>query len=99
MTQKRRFRTGGGMIVELFPEAVFELQRELEHHPEITSKLKAENIGTSDWAARLAKVARECNVYLNGDYSEADIEEICRTLISRLRTRRLNLILPSTHPN
>ena len=77
--------------IKMFPQGFIDLQQELLNHPELCEQL-AKLEPANDYSIKLAKIAAECNVALNGDYSVQRQEEICYVLIKRLREKRKMIV-------
>jgi hypothetical protein len=73
--------------INLFPDEVIHLQRELANHPKLM-KLLRENHRADSWETKLAEIAKYCDVVLHGDYLEEDLVKICGILEKKLIERR-----------
>lgn len=76
------------MILEYFPQAYIELQRELNTglHKDIVdiiSRYPADEIDI-----KLAQIASYCEVLLDGDYTLADRIKLCEILVEKLKQKR-----------
>ncbi len=82
--------TKTGPVIEMLPVEIHEFQIELgEYHPDIAAKLTPE----MSWAEKIATVAAELNLVLDGSYHSHEITHILGLLTDRMRQRRgLNVI-------
>lgn len=73
--------------INIFPDEVINLQREILHyHPELQEKLAKH--GAHEWEVKLAQIAQHCEVILDGTYLEEDIINICAILEKKLMEMR-----------
>ncbi len=70
------------------PKELVDLQDELSRpeHQHIRHKVELE--GFTTFSECLGTVAAECDIVLDGYYSEEDIIGLCRTLTQKLRDKR-----------
>jgi hypothetical protein len=73
--------------INIFPDEVINLQRELVHHPKLMELLRA-NHRADSWETKLAEIAKYCDVIVNGDYTEEDLVKLCGILEKKLMERR-----------
>ena len=96
----------GQLILKYFPEGLQLLQEELAtgFHPELEKKLSSHPI--DEWEIRLAEIATHCDVLLNGDYTQEDLNKLASVLSGRLQVLRdknavrgkVEIILPLEPP-
>lgn len=73
--------------LNIFPDEVINLQREIAHyHPELQQKLAKHP--AHEWEVKLAQIAQHCEVILDGTYLEEDITKICAILEKKLMGMR-----------
>lgn len=73
--------------INIFPDEVIHLQREIINHPKLMNRL-ANNHRADSWETKLAEIAHYCDMILDGDYTEEDIKRICTILEKKLIERR-----------
>lgn len=71
-------------IIEMLPVQIKEFQIELDQHPDILYKIQ-DNIL---WEEKIAAIALELNLVLNGEYHSWEITNILEELTRRMRDRR-----------
>lgn len=73
--------------INIFPDEVVDLQREiLHHHPKLQELLARHH--AHEWEVKLAQIAQYCEVILDGTYLEEDIIKICKILEKKLMEKR-----------
>ena len=77
---------------QMFGEHKIALGREVHNHPEVIELLQKHQ--ADDFELMLAEIAAYCEVILEGEYTEYDIEQICKILTQKLVTKRLGIIFP-----
>lgn len=75
-----------------FNDARIALDREIKHHPELVAHLN--NHLAEEFELRLLEIATYCEVVLNGDYTQQDLDEVCDILHKRLVFKRTKLMFP-----
>ena len=85
--------TAGKYIVEEFPVAYINLNRELvtQNHPKLLALLEGQAM--SDLDVKLAIIAHYCGVVLDGTYTLAERAELCAILTGRLEMMR-EIVMP-----
>lgn len=81
------------MYYDFFPKERVELQREILHHPKLL-ELLAQLDANADFCDRLLQIATYCNILIDGDYTQEDLNRVCEACTTRLRERRTSFILP-----
>lgn len=76
-----------------FSEERIALQNEILKHPELIELLQKHPVG--EFEIRLAEVASYCEVILDGNYTDTDIDRLCKILTWKLIEMRTNLVLVS----
>jgi hypothetical protein len=72
--------------INIFPDEIIALNRELIHHPrlqELLAKHRAE-----DWEIKMAEIALYCEVIVDGDYLPEQMVKLAEILEIKLRQRR-----------
>lgn len=84
-------------VIEYFHPNRQALQEEVRNHPELVQQLADLEPGTpeTEFETRLAAVATYCNVLLDGDYLQSDLDEICGHLVQKLRAKRIAVFVPT----
>ncbi len=67
----------------LFSEARIALNREASKHPKLMEDLQY--IDPNDFPATVAEIAAYCNVTVDGDYYDVEIDKLCDILTTKLR--------------
>ena len=80
-----------GMKVEIFPDEVIELNREVANHPALM-KILSEQEHKNDMYIMLCEVAAYCSVVLDGYYTKDDILALCNMLRLELLKKRLRVL-------
>lgn len=78
--------------LEFMHPNLIDLQRELHNHPELVERLQ--NHSVDDFELRMAEIATYCNVILDGDYVQADFDNLAGILVKKLIQMRTPLIFP-----
>jgi hypothetical protein len=81
------------MYYNFFSAERIELQREVLRHPELLMKLDALPL-ESDFVDKLVQICTYCNVAVDGDYTQADLDYLCDVCTMRLRQKKTSIILP-----
>lgn len=74
------------------PKEMVELQDELSRPEHQHIRQRCELEGYNTFSEVIGTVAAECDVVLDGYYSEEDIVGLCRTLTQKLRDKRSPVI-------
>lgn len=82
------------MHVELFPESFIALQQEVVNHPHLLDALALNRITTQQLPEFLAAVATYCNIYIEGEFGDEELDSLCDMLVTKLKQRNSILILP-----
>lgn len=81
------------MHYEFFPEVRIALMREIAaNHPALTAILQEDP--SESFEDKLVKVATYCNIAVDGDYTQEDLNRVCEACFTRLKERSTSLILP-----
>ena len=82
----KTFKTAGGIIVELFPDAFISLQEELNHpfHADLLAKIQEQE----ELYVRLSIIAASVDIFLHGSYTYEKIVELCGILVGKLKDKR-----------
>ncbi len=72
--------------IQLFPESLIRLNKEIQHHPKL--QLLLANHPANEFEIRLAETATYCGVVLEGTYSGLDQEKLAEILERRLYNMR-----------
>lgn len=75
--------------VQMVPEEVQALQKELRNHPELYKSLKDSSKTFEDI---IAGVADHLDIVLHGDYAVQDIQKLCNILVQKLQDKRKVII-------
>lgn len=77
---------------EYIPKEMVDLQDELSRPEHQHIRQRCEIEGYTTFSEVLGTVAAECDIALDGYYSEADIQNLCRILTNKLRDKRSPVI-------
>ena len=77
----------------IWPEEVRELRREIAHHPELMTRLAAQQ--DKDIYIQIAEIAAYCEFAYDGTFTQEDMLKLCEMCRKRLEQKRIILILPS----
>jgi hypothetical protein len=80
------------MHIEMFPEVFIELQREIQHHESLLISL-LQLPKDSPMEMKLGEVAAYCDIVLDGDYTQKDVENLCKVLLKKLAQKRSSIII------
>lgn len=72
--------------INIWPDEVTNLQREIARHPKLMKRLQ--NHGGGEWEVKLAEIALYCDVVLDGEYLPEDVQKLCGILERKLIERR-----------
>ncbi|MND22546.1 hypothetical protein D3C81_1185920 [compost metagenome] len=75
--------------IQMISDDVHALQRELRNHAELGATVLA-NANTFEDC--IAMIADHCDVVLHGEYSEEDVNKLCRLLVGKLQDKRCVII-------
>ena len=75
------------MIIEMFPEELIELNREVANHPELMHRLA--NHPPDDIINRIAEIAVYCEVIVDGMYSRQEVLALCDKLTTKLKLKNV----------
>lgn len=78
-----------GLTIQMVPEEVQALQRELRNHPELWQSIKDSSKTFEDV---IAAVADSLDIILHGDYAVQDVTKLCQILVQRLQDKRKVII-------
>lgn len=78
--------------LQFFGDNKIALSREIHNHPELLELLSDHH--PDDWEVKLAHIAVYCEVILDGDYLENQIEQLCGILTEKLITKRTGFVFP-----
>lgn len=81
------------MHINMFPESMIALSREMAHHPELVRIINEENKGDTDPVVRFVTVLTYCGMVVDGTYSHADLEALADICFKKLVQMRTPLIL------
>lgn len=79
-----------------FPIERTELNIEITHHPTLIKEMAEVtlcNQGRNDFALMLGVVGAYCEVMIDGQYTEAEINKLCQILTDKLRAKRIGLVI------
>jgi hypothetical protein len=79
------------MYIEMFPTERIELHREVGRHPALVEILSEQPSATFE--EKLAHIATYCNVLIDGDFTQREINQLCDILIRELQQKRTGFIL------
>lgn len=71
--------------IQMVPEEVQALQRELRNHPDLWESIKNQ---TKTFEDVLACLADHFDIVLHGMYSGPDVTKLCQTLVQKLQDKR-----------
>ncbi len=74
-------------------EARIQLMLEVRNHPELVAQLEQLEVGADEFEMRLAAVAAYCDVMVDGDYLQSDLDNLCHILIQKLKQKNSIIIL------
>lgn len=76
--------------INIWPEELIQLNRELIHHPVLMNLLAnhERNDKINEWEVKLAEIAVYCEVLLDGEYNEEELVKLCGILYKKLIERR-----------
>lgn len=72
--------------INIWPEELIELQREIMQHPQL--QLLLANHNAIEWEAKIAEIALYCEVILDGEYLPEQMIKLCEILRMKLVERR-----------
>lgn len=67
------------------------LARELRNHPELCKLLA--NHASDEFEIKLAEIATYCEVILDGQYTQHDLDGLCDLLVRKLKQKLSGIIL------
>jgi len=76
--------------LDFFHQNRIDLQKEIPHHPTLVERLQAHPV--DEYEIRLAEVGLYCEVYLDGEYTPAELDHLCGILYKKLVTMRSGII-------
>lgn len=79
--------------LQMISDDVHALQREMRNHAELTAHVLANSNTFEDC---IAMIADHCDVVLHGEYSEEDVNKLCRVLVGKLQDKRALIITSAT---
>jgi len=82
---------GSNVKLEFFPESRIALSREVAEHPPLLELLKKHP--QAEFEIIIAEIALYCDVALDGNYTQEDLDKLCDILFKRLRTKRSSILL------
>ena len=77
------------MKVQMVPEEIQALQRELRNHPDLWETIK---VNTNTFEDVIASVCDHFDIVMHGVYDEAAIRKLCQMLVQRLQDKRKVII-------
>jgi hypothetical protein len=75
------------MKIEYFHKARIELAQECVYHPELKEFLA--NHPAEEFELKLAEIAAYLDIVLDGDYTQAQLDNLCNIMIWKLRSKRM----------
>lgn len=81
------------MYFDFFPQERIELNKEVLYHPELVLRLK-EVAANAPFEDKLLVIATYCNILVDGDYTQQDLNRVADACTLRLKQRRTEIILP-----
>lgn len=81
------------IIIEYFPQAYQDLNRELVNHPKLLELLAKHP--ANEFEVRLSEIAAYCDVILDGQYFPSELEKLAEILVKKLVEKRVPVILSS----
>jgi hypothetical protein len=77
--------------LEFFPESYLALQEEIVNHPRLCELIVRHS--PREFELRLAEIATYCNVALDGEYTQEDLNGLCHVLWRKLKEKGTGIIL------
>jgi hypothetical protein len=74
--------SGKGPVLVYFSPARIALNMELKNHPELMEQMA--EIPMDDFTSKIAKIAAFCNIAVDGDYTEDDLDGLATVCYSKL---------------
>ena len=79
--------------LELFDDSRVYLMREVNKHPKLIQLLREDDIDSEqDWADRLGTIAAFCGEFLDGMYSQHELDRLASHLYHKLQRIRTQVI-------
>lgn len=82
---------GSNVRLDFFPESRIALSREVAEHPPLLELLKKHP--QAEFEIIIAEIALYCDVALDGNYTQEDLDKLCDILFKRLRAKRSSILL------
>lgn len=82
------------VVVEMFPDSFIALQQEVLNHPRLLETLRVTRTTTQQLPEFLATVATYCNVLVEGQFGDEELDSLCDLLVTKLKQRSSIFILP-----
>ena len=81
----------GKVVLEFFNPARIALAKEITNHPKLIARLQKHP--QAEFEILLAEIALYCEIVLDGDYTQDDLDKLCYVLLGRLRKMHSPLIV------
>lgn len=72
--------------LEFFPRERLDLAQEVKEHPDLLKLLA--NHKADEFEIQIAEIAAYCDVILDGEYLQSDLDNLCTILVKKLRNKR-----------
>ena len=86
-----QFIPTGKVVLEFFSPDRIALAQEVTNHPHLIALLQKHP--QAEFEILLAEIAHYCEIVLDGDYTQEDLDGICRACTKRLRRQHSPIIL------
>lgn len=73
-------------VYSMFPQEITELHKEIHKHPELLKILHEQ--ANKDVYIQLMEIAAYCKILVAGDYTHADMLNLCTVLTNKLQSMR-----------
>jgi len=89
---KQPLNIKSSLVIVMFPEALTELHKEIQHHPPLLVLLHDQP--DKDVYIQILEIAAYCKILVSGEYTNDDMLKLCETLTKKLRSMRTLIVLP-----
>lgn len=79
-------------IIEMFPEELTDLHKEIHHHPKLLALLHGQP--DKDVYIQILEIAAYCDIFVMGTYTRDDMLELCKKLTRKLQSSRTLVVVP-----
>ena len=80
------------LALEMFPQEIIDLHTEVRKHPALMQILHDQE--NKDVYISLCEIATYCDILVVGDFSRAQILDLCTQMTKKLYSKRSSIIIP-----